>query len=104
MLDIKFEKLEKLFPLREAPDHLPRRSGRKCHLASVYRWVKGGLSGVRLETLYIGGTQYTSEEALGRFFQRVTEAKSGLPSAPASSKRSNAAHERAMRELQEAGI
>ncbi len=66
---------ETIFPLRETPDHLPKRNGRKCHLASIYRWKQCGLSGVRLETIYIGGTQYTSKEALERFFQRVTAVK-----------------------------
>lgn len=95
---------EQLIRISEVPSLLPKRHGRKTHVASVYRWIKAGLSGVRLESVYVGGIQYSSLEALERFCQRVTEVKTGLAVQPNSARRSSAAHERAMRELDEAGI
>lgn len=66
---------ENLFPLIEAANHLPKRNGRKRPKATIYRWAQSGVSGVRLETIYVGGTMYTSAEAITRFFERVTRAK-----------------------------
>lgn len=44
--------------------------------STIWRWHKKGISGVRLETICIGGTRYTSVEALQRFFDAVTLARS----------------------------
>ena len=47
---------------------LPRRqTGREIHVATILRWVKFGLAGVRLEAVRIGATLCTSEPALRRF-------------------------------------
>ncbi len=62
---------ENLIPLREVPRRLPRRpNGRPLHISAVYRWVQRGVRGVRLEAIRIGGTTYTSVEALQRFAER----------------------------------
>lgn len=95
---------EHLIIMSEVPNHVPKRRGRKVHLASPYRWAKAGLSGVRLETIYIAGAQYTSTEALERCWHRLTAVNTGISNEPASKKRATAAHSRAMRELEEAGI
>jgi Protein of unknown function (DUF1580) len=59
---------ETLIPLREAPRHLPcRPDGKRVHISAFYRWVSVGVRGVRLESLKVGGTTYTSLEALQRF-------------------------------------
>ena len=64
---------ENLIPLREVPQYLPRRnSGRRVHVSAVYRWAARGLKGTRLETVRIGGTTYTSEEALQRFADQLS--------------------------------
>jgi hypothetical protein len=66
---------ETVLTLMEATRQLPgRRQGKKPHVATLYRWAKKGLRGVRLETLQLGGTLCTSREALQRFFDRLTEA------------------------------
>ena len=48
----------------------PRRQARE--LATLYRWATHGCRGVRLETIQIGGTKCTSQEALQRFFNRLS--------------------------------
>ncbi len=92
---------EEVVLIREVPGLLPKKNGRKKHLASIYRWLSRGLVGVRLESVYIGGEQYTSKQALDRFFCAVTEAKRG------SSRRKRTAgpsHKRALQQLRDAEI
>jgi hypothetical protein len=63
---------EQTMPLAEAARRLPRlRAGRPVHTATLWRWARHGLRGVRLETIRVGGTTCTSVEALGRFFARL---------------------------------
>jgi hypothetical protein len=63
---------EQLVPIRQVPARLPLRpNGKKLHISAVYRWINGGLKGVRLETTKVGGTTYTSLEALHRFADRL---------------------------------
>lgn len=74
---------EDVFPLSAAPDRLPRRrGGKKIHRATIYRWVKDGLNGVRLETLRLGGGLYTSMEALQRFADRAADGADADDPAP----------------------
>lgn len=68
---------EQLFPLAEA---VQRATGRRPHLSTCLRWATRGASGVRLETTMLGGRRLTSREAVVRFSQAVTSAKS--PSVP----------------------
>jgi hypothetical protein len=74
---------EKLFPLHELPDRIaeahPRADGRKVSLASLYRWLQRGISGVKLESLLVGGLRHTSLAAYHRFIVNVTAAKDGRP-------------------------
>ena len=59
---------EQLLPLSEVPRVLPPRpNGKPLHVSAVYRWAQRGRRGQRLETVKIGGTRYTSIEALQRF-------------------------------------
>ncbi len=72
---------EEVFPLSEGAARLPRRRrGRKTHVASLRRWSKTGLRGVKLEVLRVGGVTCTSVEALQRFFDALT-AINGAPPA-----------------------
>lgn len=65
MIDIEHENLVslhdvlKLFPARA--------NGKRIHISAVYRWVQRGVRGVHLEIVRVGGTSYTSREALQRF-------------------------------------
>jgi hypothetical protein len=59
---------EQLVPLHDVPKLLPpRKNGKRVHISAVYRWVQRGVRGIRLEILRVGGTTYTSREALQRF-------------------------------------
>lgn len=61
--------------LTEAAARLPRRrGGKKTNVATLYRWSTRGIRGVTLETLQIGGTRCTSDQALQRFFERLSAA------------------------------
>lgn len=44
------------------------------HPTTIYRWATRGVSGVRLESLRVGGRFYTSSEAIDRFLGRLDEA------------------------------
>jgi hypothetical protein len=72
MIDIS---TKRLIPLSDCPRlrWLPRRRrGRRPHAATFFRWAKHGLRGVRLETIRVGGTLCTTQDALRTFFERLT--------------------------------
>ncbi|MBI1374549.1 MAG: DUF1580 domain-containing protein [Phycisphaera sp.] len=65
---------ESLVPVRSVPKLLPTRpNGRRVHISAVYRWIKRGVRGVRLESTQVGGTTYTSHEALQRFSEQLSK-------------------------------
>jgi len=67
MIDIASETV---IPLGDVPDYIPsRRPGKRLHVATVWRWVLHGVRGRKLETITIGGSRYTSVEALQRFVE-----------------------------------
>lgn len=47
---------------------------RDVHVATLWRWRRKGVHGVRLEVLHRGGGVFTSVEALERFDEAVTAA------------------------------
>jgi hypothetical protein len=64
---------ERLVALSKVGYHLPSRStGQPVHVSTVYRWCTAGVRGVRLERVTIGGSTYTSVEAIQRFAERLT--------------------------------
>lgn len=94
---------ETLLPLREVPKRLPPRpNGRRLHISAVYRWVQRGVRGVVLETVRVGGTTYTSVEALQRFAEAQTRGSPPSRAGPPPQARQRAiasASERVRREL-----
>lgn len=78
---------EELIQLSKVPQHMPKRAnGKKIHVSAVYRWINRGLRGVRLEVIRIGGTSYTSKEALQRFAERLTGPQSPSPNSRVATK------------------
>jgi hypothetical protein len=75
---------EELLTFAQAARHARPRGSKPAAPSSLWRWHKKGISGVKLETICIGGTRYTSVEALQRFFDAVTLARSvqGGPKRP----------------------
>jgi hypothetical protein len=70
MIDISSEHL---IAIRDVPKILPARgNGKHIHISAVYRWLLRGVRGVRLETIRIGGTSYTSSEAVQRFAEHLS--------------------------------
>ncbi len=58
---------EQLLPARKVPAYLQSRGlGRRVHVSAVYRWMKAGIDGIRLESVRIGGQLVTSAEAIQR--------------------------------------
>jgi len=94
---------ENLVLLSEVPKILPKRKGKAVHLSACYRWMRSGLSGVRLETVIVGGQRFTSKEALNRFWARVTAVRDGIPVEKAIIPTAKPNCKQAMNELEAAG-
>lgn len=60
------------------------------HVATIWRWASAGVSGVRLESVKLGGVRFTSREAVARFIRRLNE-PGAVPEPPsAAAERANA--------------
>lgn len=77
---------EELVNIKELPNILAPRNGKKVHLSAIYRWVRTGLSGVKLDSVIIANERFTTKEALNRFWVRVTEARDRMSEAKRRSK------------------
>ena len=59
------------------------RLGRPTHPSTVYRWISRGVRGVagvvKLEGVRLGGSWYTSREALQRFAEALTNGGTQVP-------------------------
>lgn len=63
---------ERLLRLDEVPALLPiGRNGRPVHRSTIHRWIAVGVGGHRLEAIQIGGTRFSSAEALQRFARSI---------------------------------
>ena len=74
--------VERPIPLSQVPDiaWIPRRrQGRKLNKCTAFRWAQQGIAGVKLEVIQLAGTKCTSEQALARFFCRLTQEKINAP-------------------------
>jgi len=64
----------------DAAKTLPcRRSGKRCNVATIYRWMTNGVRGIKLESICVGASRCTSKEALQRFFDALTAQADGQP-------------------------
>ena len=74
---------ERLIAFTEVGDFLPtRRQGRKVHATTVHRWTTGGGKGIVLDSIMVGGSRYTSQQALQRFCDALTvRGRHGQPNA-----------------------
>lgn len=70
---------QQLIEISQCPSYLESKTGNRVHVATVYRWVKDGIAGVTLDTIFIGGKRYSTPEALDQFFQESTAAKAERP-------------------------
>ncbi len=93
---------EEVISLNNATAHLPRRrSGKRPHVSTLFRWAQRGCRGVKLEVIRVGGTLCTSVESLQRFCDQLTH-----PHAPpaGSQPTPERAAEDAERELRDLGF
>ena len=91
---------ERLIPFNSAREAFP--GGKRLSLATVHRWRVQGVRGTKLETILIGGSRYTSAEAIQRFIAAQNPAESLEPAITGKQRRAMA--ETANRLLAEAGI
>lgn len=91
---------EQLIPFTQAREAFP--GGKRLSLASLHRWRLNGVRGTRLETILIGGSRYTSAEAIQRFIASQNPAESPEPAITGKQRATMA--ETANRLLAEAGI
>ena len=71
---------ETLIAFKDLPGWCQQNLGRRISPSTLHRWRLRGCRGIKLETLLIGGTRTTSEEALQRFFSATTRMQDGQPS------------------------
>jgi hypothetical protein len=90
---------ENLCLLSEAAAKIPTRP----NVSTVWRWHNKGIKGIRLETIRIGGTIYTSDEAIARFLEAINEPAAPAPR-PRTRRETAAAVARAERILKRAGV
>jgi len=64
---------ETLVTLALAVNLVPAGAGMQPHYRTLWRWCAKGLRGLRLESVFIGGTRYTTKEAIDRFVGRFTD-------------------------------
>lgn len=58
--------------LAKARKLVPGRRSDGVNIATIHRWHRCGVHGVRLETILIGGIRHTSREAMARFIVATT--------------------------------
>src|SRR6185295_13684213 len=66
MIDIHSEKLVRFHDARKLTWLKGRRGGR-LDISTLRRWASRGIRGAILETVRLGGSVYTTEEAVERF-------------------------------------
>jgi hypothetical protein len=91
---------EKGMTLTSAARSLPKPP----HISTVWRWVKFGVRGTKLETVVVGGRRYTTREALTRFIAATTASANGEQLPCRTPHQRQRAVEQAEAELAKAGI
>lgn len=91
---------ETLIPFCEARSAFP--GGKRLSLATLHRWRLHGVRGTKLETVLIGGSRYTSAEAISRFVRAQNVDQSPAPAITPTQRRRQA--EAANKILAEAGL
>ena len=91
---------ETLIPFNAAREAFP--GGKRLALQTLHRWRLSGVRGTKLETILIGGSRFTSAEAIRRFVAAQNPAESAAPGITGRQRKTMA--ETANRLLAEAGI
>jgi len=74
---------DELLGLSQAAAACPPVDGKRPHASSLWRWMRKGCRGVRLEHVKVGRRVVTTREALEKFFRETADAplptKNGSP-------------------------
>lgn len=65
---------DRLLSLSEAAKVIPAVEGRKPHASTLWRWMRKGLKGIKLDFVRVGHRICTTPEAIARFMERLAEA------------------------------
>jgi hypothetical protein len=76
---------EQPIPLDVICLEVPGEGNEHAHEGTLSRWCRVGVRGIRLESVLCGVRRCTSREAIGRFYERLTEASDAAPSGHAPS-------------------
>lgn len=68
---------EELFPFSKARSEFP--GGKRRSLATLHRYRLHGIRGIRLETVLIGGSRYTSAASINRFIAAQNASETPAP-------------------------
>ena len=90
---------ENLLTVAQASHECPGRPS----IRTVWRWMRRGAKGTRLESVTIGGRRYTSREALERFIRSQNSDHLTTPVSTVTSRRKQGL-EAAEAELDAAGV
>lgn len=94
---------EELIGIEEVSQYVPKKNGKRLHLATAYRWVNRGINGIRLESVLCGRRMCTSREAIRRFFVALNANRNPAPAPRTLAQRAKASA-RAADELQKMGV
>lgn len=105
MIDIAKEKLLTLEQARNCPLvlHLGR-DGKPPMFSTVWKWCRIGIRGIKLEVFRTPSGYSTSEEAIVRFFQKLSEPAPTMPQKRRTEKQKQRAVDHAKKVLAAAGI
>ena len=79
MIDIENEEL---LPVKDVPKWCEKLMGKRISPATVTRWRTRGARNAKLDTILMGGSRYTSVEALHEFFHSSTRNGDGETARP----------------------
>lgn len=67
-------KRDRLLSLQDAAVLVP---GKTPHPQTIYRWIRVGIRGVRLDGVIVAGLTWTTEDALFRFLEETSSTAVG---------------------------
>lgn len=73
--------------LKELPKLLESRFGKRISYGTCFRWVRKGVAGIKLRSIFFSGSHYVTSEAVDEFLAQVTAAKAGEQPKPTSAEK-----------------
>jgi hypothetical protein len=64
-------------PLQKLPALLQSRFGKRVSYGTCFRWVRKGVAGIKLQTIFFCGQHFVSTVGIDEFLAKVTQAKLG---------------------------